>query len=232
MITFRCPKCQTVQNVYALPGTAFVTCSTCAARLEMPEMPGDAVTLPPPPRSLPVPSSAPAPRENDWFCTIDDERRGPFTAADMQRLADRDDLRPADLVWRSGWPQWRPAREFFQFPPPRPRSRPRRREYDHDRYDDRSDDRYDRYDDRIDFYRPRPPDDTASVTCGILSIIGGVMACIPCVGLVFGVAGLVLSIVSLGSGRDKTLGAIGLGLSLTGMAMNIVFRLMLEANRF
>lgn len=232
MITFRCPKCQTVQDVRPQPGSAVVTCSTCAARLQMPETPLDAVSATPAPR---LPATARPAGADEWFCTIAGQHRGPFTEAEVQRLVDRDELRPSDPVWRTGWPQWRPARDFFQFPESRLRPRRAYEEDDDFRRDRRRDDRYeDRYEDRDDFYRgPRPYDDTASITCGILSIVGGVMSCIPCfVGFAFGVAGVVLAIVSL-QGRDKALGGVGLSFSLVGIAFNLFLTfVMLSGNRF
>ena len=46
-----------------------------------------------------------------WFYGRDGAQHGPITDADLHRLAQTGELRPADLVWRDGMPQWQPAQE-------------------------------------------------------------------------------------------------------------------------
>lgn len=64
-----------------------------------------------------------------WYYGRGGERQGPVDDVEMQRLAESGQLGPADLVWRSGFPSWRPAGEvqeiarFFRpaaAPPPPP----------------------------------------------------------------------------------------------------------------
>ena len=61
-----------------------------------------------------------------WFYARDGERHGPVPHDQLHRLAAEGTLRPNDLVWRDGMPQWQPAQlatDFFATahqPPPLP----------------------------------------------------------------------------------------------------------------
>ena len=46
----------------------------------------------------------------DWFYSVGDTRQGPVTEDDLKRLVADGRLRPADLVWRDGMPDWVEAR--------------------------------------------------------------------------------------------------------------------------
>lgn len=109
----------------------------------------------------------------DWFYSVGDTRQGPITEDDLKRLVADGRLRPADLVWRDGMPDWVEARTVpALFPPPaveplpNGHERPARRRPDDDRpsrrgrdddYDDRPSRRGRRRDDEdeVDDDRPR-----------------------------------------------------------------------------
>ena len=101
----------------------------------------------------------------DWFYSDGEKRLGPVTEDELRRLARDGQLKPTDLVWRDGMPDWVEARtEEILFLPyaeaaPAAEDRPGRRRFDDDRRrdEDADDDRPrvrrdDRYDDED---RPR-----------------------------------------------------------------------------
>jgi hypothetical protein len=66
----------------------------------------------------------------DWYFARNDEQRGPHSSAELKELAAIGDLRPTDLVWREGMPEWVPANKVKglfaeSVPPPVPRHSPR-----------------------------------------------------------------------------------------------------------
>jgi hypothetical protein len=61
----------------------------------------------------------------DWYIARDGVQRGPFLERDLQKLADRGDLKQTDFVWKEGLPDWRPATSLSHIkwvyaPPPPP----------------------------------------------------------------------------------------------------------------
>jgi hypothetical protein len=46
-----------------------------------------------------------------WYYAIEDEEKGPVTAAQLKALAASAQLNPDDLVWREGLEDWKPARD-------------------------------------------------------------------------------------------------------------------------
>jgi hypothetical protein len=46
-----------------------------------------------------------------WYYAIEDQEKGPVTAAQLKGLAASGQLNPDDLVWREGLDDWKPARE-------------------------------------------------------------------------------------------------------------------------
>lgn len=47
---------------------------------------------------------------NEWFYIVGDkDQQGPVSANDLKRLAESGELRPDDLVWQEGLPEWLPA---------------------------------------------------------------------------------------------------------------------------
>jgi GYF domain 2 len=120
----------------------------------------------------------------DWFYSAGETRQGPVTELELRRLARDGKLKPSDLVWKDGMPDWVEARTVDSLFPrraeaePDPDERPSRRRYEDDRptrrvrneYDDdrpgrgRDDDDDDRprirrtaadVDDEDDYDRPR-----------------------------------------------------------------------------
>ncbi|HJZ93540.1 MAG TPA: GYF domain-containing protein [Gemmataceae bacterium] len=46
----------------------------------------------------------------DWFYSVGEDRQGPVTEAELKRLVADGKLRPDDLVWKDGMPDWVEAR--------------------------------------------------------------------------------------------------------------------------
>jgi GYF domain 2 len=57
----------------------------------------------------------------EWYLARDGKQYGPLTNAEMQKFVELGHLRPTDLVWRQGFPDWRPAAVVF---PTRPTPTP------------------------------------------------------------------------------------------------------------
>lgn len=56
--------------------------------------------------------------EAQWFIARDGTQHGPLSDVEMKKLVELSYLRPTDLIWRQGFPDWRPALAVF----PRPMS--------------------------------------------------------------------------------------------------------------
>jgi uncharacterized protein DUF4339 len=61
--------------------------------------------------------SAPA-SPAQWYIARDGQQFGPISEAELTKLVELGHLQPNDLVWRDGFPDWRPA--LVVFPPPGP----------------------------------------------------------------------------------------------------------------
>jgi hypothetical protein len=134
----------------------------------------------------------------DWFYSVGDTRQGPVTEDDIKRLVADGRLKPSDLVWRDGMPDWVEARTVpVLFPSPRgeplpDEDRPTRRRHGDDRprrrgrrddddeaEDDRPrirrrDDDYDQYEDEYD--RPKKPAKPGQVQAvAIMMLVGGIL---------------------------------------------------------
>jgi hypothetical protein len=131
----------------------------------------------------------------DWFYSAGDARQGPVTELELRRLAMDGKLKPSDLVWKDGMPDWVEARTVEAVFPrraeaePDPDDRPSRRRLDDDRpsrrgrRDDDDDDRPrirrtaddldDDYDDR-----PRRRDEKPGQiqAVAIMMLVGGILA--------------------------------------------------------
>ena len=46
----------------------------------------------------------------EWYYSVDGDRQGPVSAADLKKLADAGTLKAADLVWKDGMTDWAPAK--------------------------------------------------------------------------------------------------------------------------
>jgi hypothetical protein len=53
-----------------------------------------------------------------WFLAREGQQFGPISEAEMSKLVELGHLQPTDLLWRDGFPDWRPA--MVVFPPPGP----------------------------------------------------------------------------------------------------------------
>lgn len=63
-------------------------------------------------------------RPNDgWFYLVGAEAIGPFSELEMALRAAKGSLQPDDLLWKPGLDGWKPASDFFIFPP-RPKRKP------------------------------------------------------------------------------------------------------------
>lgn len=56
--------------------------------------------------------------EAQWFIARDGTQHGPLSDAEMKKLVELSYLRPTDLIWRQGFPDWRPALAVFPRPQP------------------------------------------------------------------------------------------------------------------
>jgi hypothetical protein len=61
----------------------------------------------------------------EWFIGRDGQQFGPVNSSEMGKLIELGHLRPSDLVWRAGFPEWQPAERVFPLaeaasPPPPP----------------------------------------------------------------------------------------------------------------
>ncbi len=51
--------------------------------------------------------------QDQWYIAREGKQHGPLSDPEMQKLVELGHLKPADLVWRAGFPDWRPARSVF-----------------------------------------------------------------------------------------------------------------------
>lgn len=59
-----------------------------------------------------VPMSAP-PSQIQWYLARDGQQFGPLSEAEIAKFIDLGHLQPTDLLWRDGFPDWRPAMVVF-----------------------------------------------------------------------------------------------------------------------
>jgi hypothetical protein len=50
----------------------------------------------------------------EWYLARDGQQYGPLSDMEMNKFNDLGHLRAADLVWRKGFADWRPAGEVFE----------------------------------------------------------------------------------------------------------------------
>jgi hypothetical protein len=176
---------------------------------------------------------------------------GPVTAAELQSMAKTGQLLPNDMIWKEGMANWAPASNLKGLfaeqaivvqPPPLPPSitapsdsppDARRRSGEPFKLQDRgrsarrsSRSRYDDYEDDEEDYlprrRPRRQGETgAGKVCSILSVIFGGVAFVLCPPI-FGLAGLILGIVGTSLSKDKSLGILGMCLSVAGTIVGMI----------
>jgi GYF domain 2 len=54
-----------------------------------------------------------APQSQQWYIARDGQQFGPLTDAELAKFIDLGHLQPTDLLWREGFPDWRPALVVF-----------------------------------------------------------------------------------------------------------------------
>src|SRR5262245_60346721 len=52
---------------------------------------------------------------SQWYLARDGQQFGPISEAEMAKVVELGHLQPTDLLWREGFPDWRPA--MVVFPP-------------------------------------------------------------------------------------------------------------------
>ena len=86
---------------------------------------------PPPPKAPKVGPARSASQESiasEWYYSKAGEQHGPMTASELNELAKSGELSPADLVWKEGMSEWKPAHSInglltaTKTPPPPPSS--------------------------------------------------------------------------------------------------------------
>ncbi len=55
-----------------------------------------------------------------WFIARDGKQHGPLSDVEMRKLVELSHLRTNDLLWRQGFPDWRPALSVFPMAAPEP----------------------------------------------------------------------------------------------------------------
>src|SRR5690606_40314471 len=60
----------------------------------------------------------------EWYIARDGQQYGPLSDLEMRKFVELGHLRPTDLVWRHGFPDWRPAPAVFPSSAPRPAEPP------------------------------------------------------------------------------------------------------------
>ena len=65
--------------------------------------------------------SAPA-SQTQWYLARDGQQYGPLSEPELAKFIELGHLQPTDLLWRDGFPDWRPA--MVVFPPQRHAPRP------------------------------------------------------------------------------------------------------------
>lgn len=100
-LDFRCPRCSAIIKAPVSLEGETSDCPKCNAEIERWPAP---LNRPAPKRQPPQVQSAAQP--NVWFYMVGDKQRGPISEAQLKALAESGTLRPTDLVWREGMPQW------------------------------------------------------------------------------------------------------------------------------
>ena len=56
----------------------------------------------------------------EWYIARDGQQHGPLSQAELDKFVEFGHLKPTDLLWRAGFPDWRVASDVIQTPPPPP----------------------------------------------------------------------------------------------------------------
>jgi len=62
-----------------------------------------------------------------WYIARDGKQHGPLSDVEMRTFVAQGHLKPTDLIWRAGFPDWRPAPTVFPFQAPEPPAAPPQR---------------------------------------------------------------------------------------------------------
>lgn len=200
MVSVTCPECRATFRVADHFTGVVVTCPRCFGHVNVPTSALSDADNAEPEHPEVQPSAPREERAGSWHYALRGRRYGPVSAREVQRLIDRGEIRPRDLVWRPGLRDWQPASRHFVF-------------------DDADEDRHS----PPPFPESPPDSDPAGNVCSVLScIFGGVsfvfLFCPP----FFGLVGLILGIVGVSLSRDKTMGAIGIVLSVLGSGVGTI----------
>lgn len=66
----------------------------------------------------------------EWYIARDGQQHGPLSQAELDKFIEFGHLRPTDLLWRAGFPDWRVASDVFPSPPAAPPSAQRAADFD------------------------------------------------------------------------------------------------------
>src|SRR5262247_4139101 len=58
----------------------------------------------------------PAPSQHQWYLARDGQQYGPLSDPELAKFIELGHLQPNDLLWRDGFPEWRPAMVVFPTP--------------------------------------------------------------------------------------------------------------------
>ncbi|MFV0295899.1 MAG: DUF4339 domain-containing protein, partial [Hyphomicrobiaceae bacterium] len=61
---------------------------------------------------------------NEWYLARDGQQHGPISETELKKIIELGYLRPTDLVWCQGWPEWKPATAVLPATPPEPEPAP------------------------------------------------------------------------------------------------------------
>ena len=69
---------------------------------------------------------SPPPSQTKWYLAREGQQYGPLSDMELAKFVELGHLQPTDLLWREGFPDWRPAMVVFpQRKPAGPRPMPR-----------------------------------------------------------------------------------------------------------
>ncbi|HVS37423.1 MAG TPA: GYF domain-containing protein [Gemmataceae bacterium] len=200
-VSLTCRACRQHLSDADLMGDGWAKCPACAMMSKLNHDPPaasqqDAPRTPPLVRQ-PAPEAMPVVA---WHYQQNGQMFGPESEQDMLTLILRGILLRTDMVWKAGMAAWAPAGRCFPFP----RRGPAVVDYHP----------------RIDSPETEGP---SGKTCGILSCVFGGISFIPfcLLPFFFGLAGMVLGVVSLALSKHKALGVVGTVLSVLGMAASV-----------
>lgn len=103
---FRCPHCAGVIKAPPSLEGEYGECPKCKKDVDSWPPP---ISRPASNATVSVIPRVPTQGEAVWYYMVGDKRRGPVSDAQLKALAESGSLRPTDLVWRDGMPNWATA---------------------------------------------------------------------------------------------------------------------------